>query len=103
MSLINWQQRIQIDPELHHGDPCIRGTRIPVSTILGSLAEATVLVAECGVTSRQFALGAVKRLRSTRTRLVGGVLTKVDTRNRSYGYHSYYYQYDDADVKRLTT
>jgi len=69
--------------------------------ILGSLAEATLLVAECGVTSRQFAQGAVKRLRSTRTRLVGGVLTKVDTRNRSYGYHGYYYQYGDADVKRL--
>ena len=70
--------------------------------LLGSLAEATILVAECGATSRQFALGAVKRLRSTRTRLVGGVLTKVDTRNRAYGYHGYYYQYGDADVKRLT-
>ena len=39
MSAINWQQHIQIDPELHHGDPCIRGTRIPVSTILGSMAD----------------------------------------------------------------
>ena len=70
--------------------------------LLGSLAEATILVAECGVTSRQFAQGAVKRLRSTRTRLVGGVLTKVDMRNRSYGYHGYYYQYEDTDAKRLT-
>ena len=43
----------------------------------------------------------IASLRSTRTRLVGGVLTKVDTRNRSYGYHGYYYQYGDADVKRL--
>ena len=71
--------------------------------LLGSLAEATILVAECGVTSRQFAQGAVKRLHSTRTRLVGGVLTKVDTRNRSYGYHGYYYQYGDSDPKRLPT
>ncbi len=69
--------------------------------LLGSLVEAAILVAECGVTSRQFAQGAVKRLRSTRTRLVGGVLTKVDTRNRSYGYHGYYYQYEDTDAKRL--
>jgi len=69
--------------------------------LLGSLVEATLLVAECGVTSRQFAQGAVKRLRSTRTRLVGGVLTKVDTRNRSYGYHGYYYQYGETDNKRL--
>ena len=69
--------------------------------LLGSLVEATLMVAEAGATSRQYAQGAVKRLRSTRTRLVGGVLTKVDTRNRSYGYHGYYYQYGDADVKRL--
>jgi capsular exopolysaccharide synthesis family protein len=69
--------------------------------LLGSLVEAAILVAECGVTSRQYAQGAVKRLRSTRTRLVGGVLTKVDTRNRSYGYHGYYYQYGDTDAKRL--
>ena len=70
--------------------------------LLGSLVEATLLVAEAGATSRQYAQGAVKRLRSTRTRLVGGVLTKVDTRNRSYGYHGYYYQYGDADQKRLS-
>ena len=69
--------------------------------LLGSLADATILVAECGVISRQYAQGAVKRLRSTRTRLVGGVLTKVDTRSRSYGYHGYYYQYGDSDAKHL--
>ena len=70
--------------------------------LLGSLVEATILVAEAGATSRQYAQGAVKRLRSTRTRLVGCVLTKVDTRNRAYGYHGYYYQYGDADQKRLS-
>jgi len=25
----------------------------------------------------------------------------VDTRNRSYGYHGYYYQYGETDQKRL--
>ena len=70
--------------------------------LLGSLADATLLVAECGATSRQYAMGAIKRLRSTRTRLVGGVLTKVDKQHRSYGYHSYYYQYEDTDAKRLS-
>lgn len=39
MSRINWEQRIQIDPDLHHGDPCIRGTRIPVAILVGSLAD----------------------------------------------------------------
>lgn len=34
-----WQERISFDPDVHHGDPCIKGTRIPVSMILGSLAD----------------------------------------------------------------
>ena len=34
-----WQDRITIDPEIHHGDPCIKGTRIPVSVLLDSLAD----------------------------------------------------------------
>jgi uncharacterized protein (DUF433 family) len=39
MSRVPWRERIVIAPEIHHGDPCIRGTRIPVATILGSLAD----------------------------------------------------------------
>jgi len=31
-------ERIQIDPEIQHGKPVIRGTRVPVSRILGGLA-----------------------------------------------------------------
>jgi uncharacterized protein (DUF433 family) len=34
-----WQERIVIAPDLHHGDPCIKGTRIPVALIMGSLAD----------------------------------------------------------------
>ena len=34
-----WQDRIVIEPGLHHGDPCIKGTRIPVAMIVGSLAD----------------------------------------------------------------
>ncbi len=34
-----WQDRVVIDPDIHHGDPCIKGTRIPVSMIVGSLAD----------------------------------------------------------------
>jgi uncharacterized protein (DUF433 family) len=36
---MNWRDRISIDPAIHHGDPCIKGTRIPVSVIAGSLAD----------------------------------------------------------------
>ena len=39
MSRINWKEHIVIDPDLHHGDPCIKGTRIPVTTIVVSLAD----------------------------------------------------------------
>ena len=39
MEKISWQARIVVDSDLHHGDPCIKGTRIPVSMILGSLAD----------------------------------------------------------------
>ncbi len=39
MSRIRWQERVVIAPDLHHGDPCIKGTRIPVSMIIGSLAD----------------------------------------------------------------
>jgi uncharacterized protein (DUF433 family) len=34
-----WRDRIALDPAIHHGDPCIRGTRIPVSAIVGSIAD----------------------------------------------------------------
>ncbi len=39
MSRFRWQDHIVIDAEIHHGDPCIKGTRIPVSIIMGSLAD----------------------------------------------------------------
>jgi uncharacterized protein (DUF433 family) len=35
----DWHQRIKVDPNIHHGDVCISGTRVPVSVIVGSVAE----------------------------------------------------------------
>jgi capsular exopolysaccharide synthesis family protein len=68
--------------------------------LLGSIAEATVLVVEAGGTRRDFARGAIKRLRGTRTRLLGGVLTKMQARSHSYDYYSgHYYQYGGAEGK----
>ncbi len=43
MTRIKWEEKITVDPGLHHGEPCIAGTRIPVSTILGCLAEGMSL------------------------------------------------------------
>jgi uncharacterized protein (DUF433 family) len=31
--------RFATDPEVHHGEPCIAGTRIPVRMIVKSLAD----------------------------------------------------------------
>lgn len=39
MGRMAWQERIVIAPDLHHGEPCIKGTRIPVAVIMGSLAD----------------------------------------------------------------
>jgi uncharacterized protein (DUF433 family) len=36
---MNWRDRISIDPAIHHGKPCIKGTRVPVSVIIGSIAD----------------------------------------------------------------
>lgn len=33
-----FEARIGIDPEIRHGKPVIKGTRVPVDVILGSLA-----------------------------------------------------------------
>lgn len=47
--MADWRERIQADPAVCHGKPCIRGTRIMVSVILDNLAEgltAEAIVAE---------------------------------------------------------
>ncbi|MBN2563728.1 MAG: DUF433 domain-containing protein [Phycisphaerae bacterium] len=39
MNSQDWRQRIACEPDLHHGEPCICGTRIAVSVIFASLAD----------------------------------------------------------------
>lgn len=36
---MNWKDRIVINPEICHGKPCIKGTRIWVSMVLDFLAS----------------------------------------------------------------
>jgi len=36
---VNWRERVVIEPAIHHGAPCIKGTRVPVSVIVGSIAD----------------------------------------------------------------
>lgn len=39
MPRVSWQEHIIVDANIHHGDPCIKGTRVPVTVIVGSLAD----------------------------------------------------------------
>jgi len=39
MSRIPWQDHVVAAADLHHGDSCSKGTRIPVRTLIGSLAD----------------------------------------------------------------
>lgn len=39
MAADRWRERIVCDPDLHHGEPCIKGTRVPVSILVASLSE----------------------------------------------------------------
>lgn len=38
-----WMDRIVVDPKLHGGEPCIKGTRTPVSVIVGSIADGDTM------------------------------------------------------------
>jgi len=38
----DWRQRVVCDPAIHHGEPCIRGTRVAVSVVVASLADLTI-------------------------------------------------------------
>ena len=38
MNRIRWQDHIAVSDDLHHGEECIRGTRIPLRILIGSLA-----------------------------------------------------------------
>lgn len=39
MSRTEWKTRISASPEVRHGSACFNGTRVPVSAIIGGLAE----------------------------------------------------------------
>ena len=39
MPRVDWKARVIMDPEVHHGDPCVKGTRVPVSIFVGSIAD----------------------------------------------------------------
>lgn len=71
--------------------------------IIAHVATGTLLVIDAGRIRKQVAKSAVKRLLSTRARLVGGLLAKVNTRATGYGGYGYsdyaYYNYGGGTPK----
>lgn len=37
--MTDWKQRISVDPNICHGKPCVKGTRIMIAVVLDNLAE----------------------------------------------------------------
>jgi uncharacterized protein (DUF433 family) len=37
--MTDWRERISVDPNICHGQVCVKGTRIMVSVVLDNLAE----------------------------------------------------------------
>jgi len=35
----DWRERVVCDPAIHHGEPCVRGTRIPAAILVASLTD----------------------------------------------------------------
>jgi uncharacterized protein (DUF433 family) len=52
MDRMDWRKRILSDPEIHHGAPCVKGTRIPASILLGSMADG-MTAGQCVSASRE--------------------------------------------------
>lgn len=37
--MMNWKERVSVDPAICHGKACIKGTRVMISVILDNLAD----------------------------------------------------------------
>ena len=57
-----FEARIGIDPEIRHGKPVIKGTRVPVDVLLGSLAGGMGMkeIAEEYGTQKEDVLAAIE-------------------------------------------
>ncbi len=72
--------------------------------IIAHIAIGTLLVVDAGNTRRDVARGAVKRLTSSRARLIGALMTKYDPKadGYSYGYGGYSYYAYGGEQPKLT-
>ena len=52
MPRIAWTDRVSIDPDIRHGEPCIRGTRVPVA-LMQYLVRLVSVVTPRGLRTRR--------------------------------------------------
>lgn len=69
------------------------------SPLIASAADAVVMVIEANSGRLRTIAAAIEQLEASGARLAGGVVTKIDERNASYGY-SYGYGYGDKAARR---
>lgn len=70
--------------------------------IMANIAAGTLLIVQSGATRISTAQSAIKRLRGTRARLIGALLTQYDSRSSGYGY-TYEGYYAGSDTPRLSS
>ena len=74
MARTDWKDTVTIDSEVHHGDPCIKGTRIPVSIVVGRAGPRPAAVGFGAVPGRTASLHGAVRSRSDRPEPHRGVI-----------------------------
>ncbi|MDZ4811288.1 MAG: polysaccharide biosynthesis tyrosine autokinase [Pseudomonadota bacterium] len=92
---------VKFDKIIIDGPPVLGLADAP---ILANVARATLLVVEAGETRVSVARNAIKRLQAARAFVVGGILTKFESRQSGYGYgygDYNYYTYRGKGVPRL--
>jgi uncharacterized protein (DUF433 family) len=77
----DWKERISIDPNVCHGKPCIKGTRIWVSLIVDNLAagstEGEILEAYPSLTREDISAALAYAAEMARERYVDIPLTRA--------------------------
>ncbi len=92
---------VKFDKIIIDGPPVLGLADAP---ILANVARATLLVVEAGETRVSIARNAIKRLQAAHAFVVGGILTKFESRNSGYGYgygEGNYYSYQRKVVPKL--
>lgn len=87
----------EVDHVIIDGPPVLGFADAP---LLASAVDGTIFVLESRGTRRAQAKGALRRLTMGRGRLLGGVLTKFNTKTTLYGGYDYAYDYSYGDRGR---